>query len=326
MSRLKLKKEVRKFLLNNLALTDEDSQVLHQAAKYNTYVETISNKADMLHLKVKEEYVQSISKSYSIYVKNLIKKQRFGVVDLICDITTENFYGEAADFYIHPWTGEKGVKGKYHYFVVSILVRNKIIPFYAILLELGGSKAELIGKAISYCQSLGLRIGKILLDRGFYSGEIINKLKMEKVKYLIFVPKKSLFKCMLEGTEESVVIEHEIVYNKDFSKLKTQTDIALVKDVLDYDWVFATDINLRNIKKYVSVYKKRWAIETMFRVHDEARIKTKSKVSVVRLFYFVVSLLFVLLWNLYEKQRITFKLFIIQLFEDVRKEIARVGS
>jgi len=50
---------------------------------------------------------------------------------------------------------------------VGILFRSKIIPFYAIILRMGCSKAELIGRAISYCNSLGLKIGKILLDRGF---------------------------------------------------------------------------------------------------------------------------------------------------------------
>jgi hypothetical protein len=249
-----------------------------------------------------------------------------GLVDLICDITTENFYGQIEGLHIHPWTGKDGVEGKFHFLVVGILFRNKIIPFYAIILRLGSSKAELIGKAISYCNSLGLRIGKILLDRGFYSGEIIDKLKMENVNYLIFVPKKSLFKCMLEGTGESVIVEHEITYNKDFAKNKAQTNIALVKNVFEYDWVFATDLNIRDIEKYVMVYRKRWNIETMFRVHDEARIKTKSKVPEVRLFYFIIGMLLLVIWNIHAKQYTTFKLFVIQLFEDKQEIEAKLEN
>jgi hypothetical protein len=223
--------------------------------------------------------------------------------------------------HIHPWTGKDGVEGKFHYLVVGILFRNKIIPFYAMILRVGCSKAELIGEAISYCHTLGLRIGKILLDRGFYSGEVIDGIKMRKVNYLIFVPKKSLFKCMLEGTNKSVMIEHEMSYNKNFTRNKVQTDIALIKDVLGYDWVFATDLTLEDIEKYVEIYRKRWNIETMFRVHDEAKIKTKSKEPVIRLFYFILGMLLVLLWNIHAKQETTFKLFVIKLME-IKKEIS----
>ncbi|MBI2662341.1 hypothetical protein HYX11_02695 [Candidatus Woesearchaeota archaeon] len=141
-------------------------------------------------------------------------------------------------------------------------------------------------------------------------------LKIRKVNYLIFVPKKTIFKCMLESTNKSVIIEHEIKYNANFTKNKAKTGIALIKNIFDYEWVFATNILLKDIKRYVSIYRKRWNIETMFRVHDEARIKTKSKVPIVRLFYFIIGILLVFLWNLYHKEKVTFKLFVIQFFED----------
>ena len=320
---VKTRKEFRDFIIKNLALSVEYSQILADASKYNTYVETISNKADNLHLKIGEEYVETLQTAYSNYVTKLIKRQRLGLIDLICDITSEDFYGEVEGLHIHPWTGEDGVQGKFCYLVVAMLHRNKVIPFYAVVLRLGSSKAQLIGKAISYCKKLGLKIRKILLDRGFYSGEVIDKLKISKVNYLIFVPKKSLFKCMLEGTEESVVIEHEMTYNKNFTRNKIFTEIALVKDVLDYDWVFATDLNIDEIQKYVFVYKNRWNIETMFRVHDEARIKTKSKNHIVRMFYFIISMLLVLLWNLYAKQEVTFKKFVIEITEEMKQALPR---
>ena len=321
-STLKTRKEFRDFIIKNLALPQEYSQLLAESAKCNTYVETISNKADNLHLKISKEYIESLQPSYSNYAINLIKKQRLGLVDLVCDITYENFYGEINGLHIHPWTGEEGVKGKFCYLVVAMLYRNKIIPFYAVVLRIGCSKAELIGKAISYCKKIGIKIGKILLDRGFYSGEVIDKIKISKVNYIILVPRRELFKCMLESTEESVVIEHEIAYNKDFTKHYVDTDIALVKDILDYDWIFATNLSIRDIEKYVPVYKKRWNIETMFRVHDEARIKTKSKNHIIRMFYFIIGLLLVLLWNLYAKQEYSFKKFTI-IIADENKGIKR---
>jgi hypothetical protein len=306
-------KHFKHFIIKNLALTREELEIVHEAAKYDTYIETVSNKADTIHRKIKQEYPETLEVSYSKYVTKLVRKQRLGLVDLICDITTEDFYGEVQGFHIHGWTGKDGVQGKFHYLVVGILFRNKMIPFYGMIVRLGRSKAEMIGRALQYCHSIGLKISKILFNRGFYIGELIDKLKMEKVNYLIFVPKRQLFKCMLEGTEKSVVIEHEIPYNLNKSRCYAETNIALVKDVLGYDWVFATDLSMRSIARYVAVYRRRWNIETMFRVHDEARIKTKSTVPVVRLFYFLISLLLVALWNIFQKQKMTFKLFVISL-------------
>ena len=114
----KVKKVFRDFIIKNLALPDEYSQILADSAKYNTYVETLGNKADNLHLKVKDEYIESLESSFSLYAKNILKKQRFGLIDLVCDITYENFYGKIQGLHIHPWTGENGVKGKFHFLVV----------------------------------------------------------------------------------------------------------------------------------------------------------------------------------------------------------------
>ena len=60
----------------------------------------------------------------------------------------------------------------------------------------------------------------------------------------------------------------------------------------------------------------------MFRVHDEARIKTKSKNPVIRLFYFMVSMFLLFLWNFYKKSVYCFKRFVIILYEMVEKEDA----
>lgn len=315
-SKLKPETKLNNFVIKTLALPGEYSPILAKAAKYNTYVETISDKADNLHLKIKENYLETLPLEYFNYVKQIIRQKRLGTIDLIGDVTEEDYYGKVSGLHIIPWNGEDGIEGKFCYLVISILFRNKMLPIYAVLLHLGQSKAEAIGKAINLCQELGLKIGKILLDRGFYSGAIIDELKMKKVNYLIFVPKKTLFKCMLEGTDESVVIEHIIKYNANFTSNKVETEIALIKDVFGYDWVFATDLKLRDIKRYVGIYRQRWNIETMFRVHDEARIKTKSKVPIVRLFYFLISLLLMFIWSMFEKNKITFKLFIIELFEE----------
>ena len=174
--------------------------------------------------------------------------------------------------------------------MAGILFRNKIVLFYVEILRIGSFKAELLGKICDLCSKLHLKVKLMKLDRGFYSGEVIDELELKDMDYLIFAKKSSLFKCMLESTDKSIIVKHEIKYKKNKSSHSAETNIALVK-YDDYDWCFATNIFLRDARKYVELYMARWSIETMFRVHDEARIKSKSVNPLIRLFYFMISML-----------------------------------
>lgn len=315
----KLRKEFKRFL-KNFSLPDEVKNPVIKAAEANTYVETVSDKADCLHYHLDKNYVETITEENNRFLQRLLKKQRFGAVKIIADITEEDFYGKVDSFYIHGWTGKDGVEGKYRYLVAGILFRNKIIPFYVTILMSGCFKAKFLGEIADLCRNLGLNVKVMLLDRGFYSGDIIDTLSIKGINYLIFAPKKKLYKSMLASAEKSCVIEYAIHYAKNKSGYDAETMLALVKDALDYDWVFASSIFFRKAEKYVYLYKQRWNIETMFRVHDEARIKTKSKNPVIRLFYFMVGMFLLLVWNLYQKTSYSFKKFVIVLHEMVRVE------
>ena len=314
-----MKSEFKSFL-KNLSVSEEYASLILEASSHDTYIETISNKADSLHYNIAKGYVEYSNKEFYKVVKNRIQKLHLGAVDIIIDITSENFYGKSTGLYLHNWTGEEGIEAKYHFLVAGILFRNRIYPFYVAILPIGTFKSDYIGRICDLCNEMGLKVKLVELDRGFYSGEVIDELELKGMNYLIFAKKSSLFRCMLEGTEKSVMIKHEINYKKGKSSHIAKTNIVLVKNIDEYDWVFATNIFLRDARKYVEIYRKRWSIETMFRVHDEARIKSKSTSPLIRLFYFMVSMLLLFIWNLSFKDKYTFKKFVINL-EQMLKNI-----
>ena len=190
----------------------------------------------------------------------------------------------------------------------------------------GCFKAKFLGEIADICRNLGLNVKVMLLDRGFYSGDIIDTLSLKDINYLIFAPKKKLYQSMLASADKSIVIEYAIHYTKAKSGYDAETMLALIKDVLDYDWVFASTIFFRKAEKYVYLYKQRWNIETMFRVHDEARIKTKSKNPVIRLFYFIVGMFLLFIWNLFQKTSYSFKRFVIILCEMMRENVGQIEA
>jgi len=318
-----MKSEFKSFL-KNFSISEEYVGLIVEASSHGTYIETISNKADSLHYNIAKGYVEYSNKEFYNAVKNKIKKLHFGAVDIVVDITSERFYGKSTGLYLHNWTGEEGVKAKYHFLVAGILFRNKIYPFYVAILPIGSFKSEYIGRICDLCHELKLKVKLVKLDRGFYSGEVIDELELKDMNYLIFAKKSSLFKCMLEGIDVSAIVKHEINYKKGKSSHKAETDIVLVKDIDSYDWVFATNLFLHDARKYVELYMARWSIETMFRVHDEARIKSKSVNPLIRLFYFMISLLLLFIWNSSFKEKYTFKKFVINL-EQMLKNIDSCG-
>jgi len=324
----KTKKQCRaefKSFLKKLSISEEYAGLIVEASSHGTYIETISNKADSLHYNIAKGYVEYSNKEFYNAVKNKIKKLHLGAVDIIVDITSENFYGKSTGLYLHNWTGEEGVQAKYHFLVAGILFRNKIYPFYVAILPIGSFKSDYLGRICDICHEMGLKVKLMKLDRGFYAGEVIDELELKGMDYLIFAKKSSLFKCMLEGTNKSVIVKHEIKYKKDKSSHIAETNIALVKNVHEYDWVFATNVFLRDARKYVELYRTRWSIETMFRVHDEARIKSKSVNPLIRLFYFMISMLLLFIWNLCVKEECPFKRFIINL-EQMLKNVEIRGA
>src|SRR3989338_8175617 len=81
----------------------ELSEHLLDAAAYNTYVETIGNKADTLYLRLKESITEMTTYSYLAYLKRVSDKFGWREKELMLafDYTDEDFYGEVQGFNIH---------------------------------------------------------------------------------------------------------------------------------------------------------------------------------------------------------------------------------
>lgn len=288
------------------------SKDLYEASSRLSYVETISNGADTLHLGLEGWSVNDLQKVYSRICENQLRKLHLGVCDVYIDITDEDFYGKTQDLWIVPWTHKDGISGHFKFLVCSINYRNRKFPIAVRMIRLGTIISREIGFAIDSCRNAGLRIREVLMDRGFYSADNINELNLKDVNYIIFAKKCQSFNSMLASTEKSAIIEYELKSRKNKSILRVQTNIALVKDVMNYDWIFATNLDISG-SEIVHKYRLRWNIETDFRVMDEARIKTKSTRPEVRLFYFLIACIIFFVWSATQKFKLSFKKFVILL-------------
>ena len=92
---------------------DYDLDLLH-AALANTYLETVSRRADSIHLAIKQVPGSSIYWEYLKTVEILGTRFQLSKQDVILafDYTEEDFYGDPQGFWIYGWTGENAVYWK----------------------------------------------------------------------------------------------------------------------------------------------------------------------------------------------------------------------
>jgi len=110
----------------------------------------------------------------------------------------------------------------------------------------------------------------VLLDCGFYTWGVIKVLQELKLRYIIMVPKYDKFKEWLKKGAGTGLHEHRGSPNREKTKYEISTYIAVLPDYKGFDRVFTTNIEYGKIFSYVRYYKKRWGIETTFRVQDDA--------------------------------------------------------
>jgi hypothetical protein len=269
---------------------------LAKCAKSHTYVETLGKHADTLHDWIKKSYVEDYEAAFECAVRKAVKNLRMNYAKLAIDITSEPFYGSTTSIFLFN-VDDKKWNAEFHFIVVSVITRKKQIPLMALPVIVGEGVAKPTIDLLEYAQTLFKKILFATFDRGFYCAELIDYLEARKIRYLMLVPeKKGSIKNYVEQTFELGKFKHEMCYAKEKSKWRPKTTIVVCKGIDEFAWIFATNINFRTRCEYILHYKRRWQIETNFRVEDEARIKSKSCNHLIRYFYFLVSLLFHLLW------------------------------
>jgi len=162
---------------------------LVQCAKANTYIETIGEHSDTIHLWIKDSYGEDFRHSFEMQVRKALKHLHVSYAKLAFDITSEPFYGKTRSLYVFN-TKDKKYGGEFHFLNVCLIIRNKQIPLMALPLLVGEGSAKKTISLLKYCQKLFKGIRLAVFDRGFYIAELIDYLESIKIKYIIYAPEK----------------------------------------------------------------------------------------------------------------------------------------
>ena len=240
---------------------------------------------------------------------NVFSRNRKFIISF--DETEDPFYGNLNkgenNLYLHDLTYEtKGAKYGYKYLTTAITCNNGIRYILdAKIMNRGMYVEDEIYEMVKSIKEK-IKIEVALFDRGFGWG-VIYKLQQLKVNYMVFWKKqgtwyKKYFSEMKDG--EFCEITKKYKYNRDKSNYLVESKFVLIKQheykCKKYDWIFATNLNKKSAKKYVIRYKKRWGIETIFRVTDDIRIYTTSTNPLIRYFLFTFTCFVYNVWKFFQ--------------------------
>jgi hypothetical protein len=282
-----------------------------EAARTHSYVETVApSQADTLHKEVKRSEGLFFRRAFETVIRAALKLLRFSVVKVAIDVTEDPYWGKNGSVNTRSRVHELSDES-WQYVNLSV-----VEPFFVPLMSLPYRQVDdldiLVIDLLEYLRSLPLQVSLVLFDRGFYHWELIDYLENRRGgqpwPYLVLVPRNDAIKEYLNATKGQVgVFKHSGIHSKDQSKWRPQTKIVICKGVgknkngEPIDWCFAT--NQKPGVSLVFEYKKRWNIETGFRIHDEATIKSKSSNPLIRYFYHLIGMLLIITWRLHNKYK-----------------------
>jgi putative transposase len=255
--------------------------LLHHIKKYDS-IESLEG-----------DFIDSFKKEWKIAkTSNVFYKRKY---DIAIDFTDWLYYGKDVKMVVR---GEfkNGTTKRFRFATVNIVEAGNRFTLLALPVGIFDSKEKITTKLLKFAKER-IRINRIYVDRGFFSGKMINVLKKYGT-FLTIATENSRIKKIIENMPAPTVV-------KDYA-FDAHQDVKFNLVVVQHGQnkrAYATNMNIPekevNLFNYLDkLYGKRWGIETSYRMKKGFRAKTTSKNYIVRLFYFLFSTLLYNLWML----------------------------
>ncbi len=220
--------------------------------------------------------------------------------DVAIDFTEWYFYGDRGAPMVVGKKPERGTTKCYKFATITIVETTKRFTMLAVPVGPLDNKNKILETLITYVQER-IKINRVYVDRGFFDSDSIKLFQRHQIKYLMPCTHISTVKHLMNITPAPAVIT-------DFTMADTTFNMVILQETNEngetLKYAFATnecydehDINLT--ERLAQLYGKRWGIETSYRVKKHSYLpKTTSKNYLIRLFYFMFSVLLYNLWIL----------------------------
>lgn len=228
------------------------------------------------------------------------------IVTVAIDCTDIPYYGKKRGPMVIRKKPDRGTKYAHRYATITIVENGFRFILETIAVEKHTPMSSIVEKLLCEAHKQ-VKIRYVLLDRGFYSVDVIKVLKKHDCKFLM--PGKKTTK--VENLKKRHGLPLMIRYLVGDSSNNVRVNLVAVKDKDDEERAFITNIeNLTTLtvlsktanafyKGAAALYSKRWGIETTYRVTKQNFLaRTCSKNPIIRLFYMLLAGSLYNLWQL----------------------------
>ena len=280
--------------------------LLHAATSVNNSLESASNdlklksssskipSADTVFNYIKCNSIEYILSSFRAMNSNLFKTMNIEgkVHDIAIDFHNIPFYGDENTPWIAGIKPKNGSSWGYSYCTLDIIGDIKLTLDVIAINGFNKNYSDLITFLFERLEKMQIKVGTVYLDKEFCNDDTISALTKLNVNFVIAVKRNPRIMGILdrfkkENGPESTVFKYR------FNKKGTEFNLIATHDEEKGYILFATNKDVKSIEKFERMipeeYRKRWNIESGYRVKNNFKIRTCTNSPVARTLFFVIQ-------------------------------------
>ncbi|AAM05419.1 ISH3 family transposase [Methanosarcina acetivorans] len=264
------------------------------------------------HLK-KLDMDELIKSNEKILLQELIETLKTGKsYEFAVDYTNDPYYGKkdsSNEKYVIGGQAKKSTNSFYSYVSLYIINKTERFTLSVLPVEKKKTKVEYLSHFIDLIKRLDFKIKILCLDREFCTIDVFKFLQSKQIPHIVPVIKKGeRMKKLLKGnkarneqyvmgnSKKNILLDIviDVKYLKGKRGKKGRKNLGFV--VFGVKW---------SPRKVSTVYRRRFAIESSYRMRNVVKPKTSSKNASIRYFYALISFLLKNVWLFLQKKHFT---------------------
>lgn len=280
--------------------------LLHAATSSTNSLESASNdlkskipdvripSADTIFNYIKSNSIEYILSSFRKINNGIFRMRglKNNVYDIAVDCHDIEYYGSRDTPYIRGIKPKNGTSWGYSFCTLDIIGNSNLTLDVIDINGLSKDYSILMESLFKRIEIMGVKVGTVYMDREFFNKKVISKMEEHKLDFVIAAKSNKRIKEMLENHRKEYG-DTSTVFEYNFQGEKQTFNIVAMWDQEKGYSLFATNKKMGSIETFVKQipeeYRKRWNIETGYRVKKDFKIRTCSKSPVARALFFVVQ-------------------------------------
>lgn len=291
----------------NYECQDTLNVLLHAATSSTDSLESASNdlqrknpdlripSADTIFNYIKENKIEDILSSFRKMNLNIFKMMKLenNIHDIAIDFHDISYYGDKNTPGIRGIKLKNGSSWGKSFCTLDIIGTSHLTLDVIDINSLNKNYSLFIESLFTRLKTIGVKTGTSYLDKEFFNTDVISKLDELKVNFVIAAKSNPVINRELKNHQKECE-NTSTIFKYRFQKGGPSFNVvAIYNDKKKKYFLFATNKKAESIEKFEKMipeeYRKRWNIETGYRVKNDFKIRSCTKSPVARVLFFIIQ-------------------------------------